>query len=193
MVHIVPFIQNMDFSRENQCFIQNFQNFLWYKSHNCVPLAMDLIHPSSWSLGIVRPHKCHETSAGIFQLCKLLSRPSQTPKFDACVSRGVNKLFRSVPALMLIGCVVWWRSSYWLKWHTLSHAIKLICKLILQKLICCQQWVHQLLYKKFLTFLTGIMERMVNFSQYCTVLAEPGRTLSNCYENPRAARNRLWC
>ena len=33
--------------------------------------------------------------------------------------------------------------------------------------------MHELLYKKFLTFLTRIMERMVDFSQYCTVLAEP--------------------
>ena len=37
------------------------------------------------------------------------------------------------------------------------------------------------------------MERMVDFSQYCTVLAEPGHTLPNCYENPRAVRIRLWC
>ena len=52
--------------------------------------------------------------------------------------------------------------------------------------------MYQLLYKKFLTFLTRIMERIVDFFQYCTVLAEPGPTLADCFENPRAARIQLW-
>ena len=47
MVHIVTFIQNTHFSGYNQCFTYYFQNFLQYISHNCVPLAMGLIHPSS--------------------------------------------------------------------------------------------------------------------------------------------------
>ena len=36
------------------------------------------------------------------------------------------------------------------------------------------------------------MKRMVNFSEHCTVLAKPGRTLPNCIDATRKARIKLW-